>query len=336
MQLNILFTSVGRRSYLVRYFKEELKNEGLIHAANSDPEVTGLLPADVKIQTPLIYDENYISFLLDYCKKNEIKALISLFDTDLPKLSKHKDEFRKMGVVVIVSEPDVIEICRDKWRLYQFLKQHDFYTKRTFIKMSDVYQSVNKRESEFPLILKPRWGMGSIGVHQANSSDELESFYKIILKKISDSYLKYESTDRPDTVIIQEKCEGDEYNLDVINDLNKNYQTTVVKRKIRMRCGETDCALTVNNKRLEELGEKISKTLKHVGNLDVDLIFENNKPYIIDMNARFGGGYPFSHLAGVNLPAAIISWLKDNHSTENLFNVEYGVKGVKDIVIRRI
>ena len=33
--MNILFTSGGRRSYLIKYFKEALGNQGEIHVANS-------------------------------------------------------------------------------------------------------------------------------------------------------------------------------------------------------------------------------------------------------------------------------------------------------------
>lgn len=334
--MNILFTSVGRRGYLIRYFKKELKNEGMVHAANSELDVSGLIPADIKVQTPLIFSKDYIPFLLEYCKRNEIKALIPLFDLDLPKLSKHKKEFREIGVQVIVSDPDVVEICRDKWKLHHFLKQHKFSVKQAFVKKSDVYQSIKKGESEFPLFLKPRRGMGSIGVHQVNNSDELDTSYDIILKKISETYLKYESAIEDAPILIQEACEGDEYNLDVINDLGKNYRTTIVKKKIRMRCGETECAVTVNHGMLQQLGELVGNTLKHIGNLDIDLIIENGKPYIIDMNARFGGGYPFSHLAGANLPAEIILWLKGGRSSKNLLNIKYGVKGIKDIVIRKV
>jgi len=84
---------------------------------------------------------------------------------------------------------------------------------------------------------------------------------------------------------------------------------TIIKRKIASRGGETDIAITVNSPELSALGERIANNLGHVANLDVDLILSDKGPYVIDMNPRFGGGYPFSHLAGINLPAAIITWL---------------------------
>lgn len=308
----------------------------MIHAGNSEMNVSGFLPADRVVQTPLIYNENYIPFLLKYCEKHGIDALIPLFDIDLPKLSKYRKEFDKIGVNVIVSAPDVIEICSNKWRLYHFLKEHGFYTKKTFINLENFKKSVDGKETGFPVIIKPRCGMGSIGIDYVTNMEDLNAGYQFTSKRISETYLKYEQEVNEEAVLIQEKCVGEEYNLDVINDLDNNYQATIVKRKVRMRCGETDCAVTVQNKELEKLGEAISQTLNHTGNLDVDLIMENNKPYIIDMNARFGGGYPFSHLAGVNLPKAIIKWIRGELIKEDLFRAEYGVKGLKDIVIKKI
>jgi carbamoyl-phosphate synthase large subunit len=96
--------------------------------------------------------------------------------------------------------------------------------------------------------------------------------------------------------------------LDVVNDLDGEHSCTLVRRKLSMRAGETDRAVTVKDSRLEELGEIIGRNLRHVGVLDCDAIVTADGCYVLDMNPRFGGGYPFSHLAGANLPAALIAW----------------------------
>ena len=88
--MNILITSVGRRTYLVNYFKEALDGNGEVHVANSSSFTTAFMAADKSVITPLIYDKSYIPFLIDYCRNNDIKAVISLFDIDLPVLSANK------------------------------------------------------------------------------------------------------------------------------------------------------------------------------------------------------------------------------------------------------
>src|SRR5690554_429668 len=134
--MNILLTSVGRRSYMIEYFKEALEGKGLVHAANS--ELTyALTLADQKTITPPIYDETYIDFLLKYCKENNIKAIISLFDIDLPVLSKNKQLFKEEGINIVVSDFWVTETCNDKWLTYQFLRDNYIQTPKSYISLEE-------------------------------------------------------------------------------------------------------------------------------------------------------------------------------------------------------
>lgn len=332
--MNILLTSVGRRSYIVKYFKEAIGNAGKVHVSNSNCLTPAFSCADKAVVSPLIYDANYIDFLKDYCITNKINAIISLFDIDLPILARHKDEFKEIGCAVLVSEYDFVSICNDKWKTHNFLKKNDFNVPKTFLNLSDFYASLESNDINFPVIVKPRWGMGSISVYEADNTDELEIFYKKIKKSITKTYLKYESVDLDSCVIIQEKLDGQEYGLDIINDLNGNYQITISKEKIAMRAGETDCAKTVDIPVLSYLGEKLGKISGHIANCDCDVFISNGKPFVLEMNARFGGGYPFSHLAGCNLPLAIIKWLNNENVSKNVLDAKIGVVGYKDLMIK--
>lgn len=335
--MNILLTSVGRRSYLVEYFKEALGESGEIHVSNSSSITPAFMYADKSIVTPLIYDNNYIPFLKDYCIENDIKAIISLFDVDLPILSQNKKVFEEIGIQVVVSDEDVINICNDKWKTYKFLLNNDFNVPKTYITLESAFQAIKKQEIQFPIIIKPRWGMGSIAVFEVENEEELKILYKKVVLNIKNSYLKYESVqDLEESVIIQEKLCGQEYGLDVINDLNCEYQNTVVKKKYAMRSGETDCAETIKCPILKELGKSISKKLRHIANLDVDVFMKEDVPYILEMNARFGGGYPFSHMAGINLPLAIVKWLNDEEVDKSLLVENVGVLAHKNIEIVKI
>lgn len=336
--MNILLTSVGRRSYLVDYFKKALNGVGKVYVSNSSDFSPAFQYSDGYTITPLIYDKGYISFLKNYCLKKDIKAIISLFDIDLLILSKHKKEFEELGIRVLVSDEEVIKICNDKWKTFLFLKNNGFNFIKTYIDLSKVKHDLESKKINFPLILKPRWGMGSISIYEAENIEELNIFYKKIEKEIQKNYLKYESNQTiGKNVLIQEKITGEEYGLDVINDLKKTYCTTFVKRKNSMRSGETDCAETVDSLKLRKLGQEISSCLKHIGNLDVDLFLVKGSPYILEMNARFGGGYPFSHLAGANLPEVIIKWLKNEEIDQNKdLKIKYNIIGQKDIKIVKL
>ena len=307
-KINILFTSVGRRSYLVKYFKKELSGEGKIHVANSSKDSPAFQCGDENVLTPLIYDEGYIEFLLNYCVKNNIYVIIPLFDIDLYVLSIHKRDFNDIGTSLLVSDKNVINICNDKYMTYKFLSNMGLHTPETYLSLEEAENMINCNKCRFPIIIKPRWGMGSIGLYEAVDITEMKVLYNKLNREISKTYLKYESQrDVNNKVLIQQKVVGTEFGLDIINNLNKEYKTTICKIKYAMRAGETDCAMTICNENLKKLGETLGKSIKHIGNMDVDIIVENEVPYILELNARFGGGYPFSHMSGVNLPKIIIS-----------------------------
>lgn len=331
---NMLITSVGRRGYIVEYFKEALGNTGKVYVANSSDLTPAFKYADGSVVTPLIYDDNYIDFIIEFCKEKDIKMVISLFDIDLPVLAKNKERFDKEGIFLIISNYEFVEICNDKWKTYKFLNTKGIKVPKTYIDVEQLYKDLRNEIIKYPIIIKPRWGMGSISILEAENEEELKILYKKAKRNIFETYLKYESSiDIENCVLFQEKIDGIEYGLDIINDLNGNYINTIVKRKYAMRSGETDCAKTEKNEKMEKLGGKIASYSKHIANLDVDVFLSDNDLYVLEMNARFGGGYPFSHMAGVNLPKAIVAWTKGEKVDSNLLYAKNNILCHKDIRI---
>jgi carbamoyl-phosphate synthase large subunit len=330
--MNILLTSVGRRTYMVNYFKEALQGNGLVHAANN-VETYAMKIADRSVLSPLIYDDNYIDFLLDYCQNNNINAVMSLFDIDLPVLAKNRKKFVRHKINLIVSNYDFIQVCNDKWLTYNFLRNNGFNTPISFLSTNDVLLALERNEIHYPLIIKPRWGMGSIGIFQADNKEELLVLYQKTLNNIQNSYLKYESSQELNkSIIIQEKLSGDEYGLDVFNDLDGKFLSCVSKKKLAMRAGETDSAEIIENDVFTNIGKRLSTLSEHRGNLDVDFFLINDKVYILEMNCRFGGQYPFSHLGGVNFPKALLNLIQNKNVDEQLLRATPGIVGIKDLV----
>lgn len=330
--MNILLTSVGRRTYLIDYFKKALGGSGLVHASNSMLTYS-MLQADKYVITPVIYDDTYIDFLLNYCLDNNITAVISLFDIDLPILAKNKKLFEEKGITIVVSDYEVTQICNDKWNTYNFLTQIGLKQAKSYITLADAKIAISNGDISYPLFVKPRWGMGSIGLYQVENEDELHVFYKKLHREIFKTYLKYESNSDVDKcIIIQENISGEEYGLDVLDDLQGNYVTTIAKKKIAMRAGETDIAKIVDPAPFITTGTTISKSLRHIANLDVDcFVTPDGDIYVLEMNCRFGGQYPFSHLAGANFPKQIVEWLEGKPTNLSLTSPTIGIESCKDL-----
>lgn len=324
--MNILLTSVGRRAYIIDYLRDVYKRLGLVGniiATNSDMNTTAMSVADKAFESPIIYDEKYIPFLLEICKSEKIDMLISLFDIDLMILAKNKSRFESLGVKVIVSDENIINICNDKFEMLKYLKKINMPIPKTYIDLEEALKGADFDKNSY--ILKPRWGMGSLSIFEAENKRELEVLYEKAKRSIQKSYLRFESeADIDRAILIQEKIRGDEYGLDIFNDFKGENLTVTVKRKLAMRSGETDIAKVIENKELEDIGKKIAESLKHIGNLDMDILFDGQNAYIIDMNARFGGGYPFTHSAGVNELEALIRLCK-NEKVNDLSVKKYGL-----------
>jgi carbamoyl-phosphate synthase large subunit len=330
--VNILLTCVGRRNYIVDYFKNALMGIGHVYGANSTKYSSGLITTDCGFVCPSIYSSQYINSVISICKSHNINTIISLFDLELPILEAAKQELSQQGITTVLSSSDVINISNDKWETRKFLGAVGISHPKTFVNLESTLEALSKGEIRYPLILKPRWGTGSIGLFSVNNSEELIVLYQRAKNTIQESYLpKNDEQNLENSVLIQEKLTGKEYGLDIINDLKATYVTTFVKEKVAMRSGETDAAITVDHPNLRTLGAKISSCLNHVSILDVDVLVTRNKPYVLDINPRFGGGYPFSHLAGANIPAAVIAWLRGVKPDPSWFEIKYGMAGVKGI-----
>jgi len=329
--MNILLTSVGRRSYLVEYFREALAGAGLVHASNSEFTLA-MQAADRCAITPLIYDEGYVPFLVDYAVKNGITAIISMLDIDLLVLAQHEAKFTEAGIRLILAPYETVKICNDKWTTFQFLRANGFATPETFLDLDAAKESLRSGALKYPVVIKPRWGMGSIGLFFADDEAELDVLYRKSRRTAFATYLRYESNQTPEhAIVIQERMKGQEHGLDVINDLGGNYVTTLAKAKLVMRAGETDVGRTVAGAGFAETGRRLSALLHHQAILSVDCFLDGDRIMVGELNCRISGHYPLSHLAGVNLPLQIIKWLKGEPTDHALFQFQTGLTIAKDL-----
>lgn len=308
MRQNILFTCAGRRNYLINYFKEALNGQGMVLAADKSLSAPALVDADQAIQLPSIDDSDYISKLKEVILHYNVTAVISLNDLELPILAKNKTVLEEdTGAKVIISKESVIDMSFDKWKTHQFLVKNGFNSPKSYINLQNVLNDLSDGQLSFPLVVKPRWGSASLSINYAENPEELDLLYS--LQQIQ---LKRTGNNINDGLIIQEKLDGDEYGLDVLNTFEGEYFGAFARKKLQMRSGETDKAMSVITAELSSIGENLGRLVGHIGNMDCDIFKCNEVYYVLELNPRFGGGYPFSHEAGINTAGIYIDWLNGN------------------------
>jgi len=328
--MNILFTCVGRRNYLVGYFRDALRPGDMVFAADAKGHAPALSEADRSFVVPPASDPAYCGVLVKLCRDNGVSLLIPLTDFDLPKLARHRRDFLAVGTTPLVSSEEVVDTCRDKWRTTEFGHRIGLSCPLTFLALDDAKLAHERNLVSYPLVIKPRRGSASVGVELVHCQDELELAFRLAGKRIQRTMLDTAGASALEkSVLIQEHLKGEEYGLDVVNDLEGRHRVVFARRKLSMRAGETDRAETVVDRVLMEAGRRIGERLGHVGCLDCDVFAADGRVCLLEMNPRFGGGYPFSHVAGANLPAAIVSWACGEEANPEWLKAKPGVISAK-------
>ncbi|WP_312469057.1 ATP-grasp domain-containing protein [Neobacillus sp.] len=300
--MNILLCSVGRRVKLVEYFKKELqKINGKVVAIDCDPTAAALHHADIYEVVPRIDDPEYIHHVKYLCNKYKIRGVISLIDPELPLLASYKEEFEKEGIQMIVSDKDIVDICYDKDKTYKFLQANKIPSIPTYAGIDRVRADLKKCKINFPLIVKPKNGSASMGIHIVSSIEELKV-----------------SHDKLQEYIVQPFITGDELGVDCYIDFHTKKATNIfIKQKLKMRDGETDKSISVKDPVLKQMIEKLIDALKPIGPIDIDCFKSSNGYVISEINPRFGGGYLHAHESGQNFIKNIINNINGNPNRQH-------------------
>ena len=315
MELNVLFSSVGRRVELVKAFREasnELKVKSKLIGVDMDELAPALNFVDKKYKVPKLSSEEFIPQIIEICKKENVAIIIPTLDTELLLYSKNKELIQnECGAKVMVSDENVISTIRNKVKTYEFLKENDFRVPK-LIKEKEILD----KEYEFPLFIKPLDGSSSINNFKINNEKEL-GFFK----------------DYVSNPMIQEFSEGQEYCVDVFCDFKGNVITVVPKIRIAHRGGEITKAKVVKDRELIEIGKKLANTLKPCGEINFDCIKTENGVDIIEINGRFAGGSPISFKSGANSPKKIYQLLMNEElMMRYIFKKLFGGRFNEDII----
>lgn len=311
--MNMLILSSGTRNKIVQYFKKELQGKGKVICTDCDELAPSLYEADTYYIVPRITDPVYLDTILEICEKESIKGVFSLIDPELSLLAKNKERFESKGIMVFVSDYEQVEMCFDKYQFYEFCRENGFNTIQTYKDIFTFKTDYEAGKIGFPVFIKPRNGSCSIHIQKVETMKELEFEYN-----------------RNENLIIQEFMNGTEYGVDVYVDMiSKEVISIFIKKKLLMRAGETDKAVSVKNEEMLKQVEKFVKTGNFKGQIDIDIFEKDGKYYFSEVNPRFGGGYPHAYVCGCNFPAYVLSNMKHCVNIKRTSNYKKGIVMMK-------
>lgn len=323
--VNILILSCGTRNLLVRYFKDEGNGIGKVVGTDCSAYAPALYETDVPYIVPRMTEPSYLDTILDICRKESIDAVLPLQEDELYLIASHRKMFEEAGITPIVSETGSINLCRDKYAFYQYLKKHNLPAITSCNSFEAFVKESEAGHMNLPVFIKPTHGCGSIGIQKVEHLGLLEAL------------CKYQD-DQEDSYIIQNYADGEEFGADIYVDLLTRKPVSIfVKKKLRMRAGETEKSVSFRDEKLFELIEKTIEPLGLAGPIDMDIFCIDGQYYISEINPRFGGGYPHAYNCGVNFPRMIAANITGQPNERTIGDYESNVFMLKytDLIMKR-
>lgn len=289
-KFNVFILSAGRRVELINLFKKtasKINDGSIILAGDASETAPALYFADKYVKLPRVTEKEYISSIIEISLKEKISLIVPTIDNELQVLSRNKDIIEQQtSAKVLISSPEVIDICSDKVKTQRYLEKHDF-------KMPKMYEE-NELSSavNYPLFIKPKSGSSSINTFKVNSEKELSLYRNLI----SDP-------------IIQDYIEGEEYSVDVFLDFKGEVISIVPRLRIQTRSGEISKGKIIKDQDIIRDVKQLMKKLKPIGHITAQLMKTDRGIEYIEINPRFGGGAPMSIQSGADSPQYLLDLL---------------------------
>lgn len=300
--MNILISSAGRRVSLVRAFQKELKKkfpQAKVFASDANPILSAACQvADGYFKVPLQSDPTYFDVLIKNCLEYEIKLIVPTIDAELLPLAKSRKHLSELGILAVISSADFVGKCRDKREIHNFLEA----------KSVVVAEEYSKSDYKFPMFIKPTDGSRSIDTYLIKSEDDLIPYHFENEKLMFLEYIDHDL--------------HDEFTCDLYYNKENELKCVVPRKRIEVRDGEVYKALSVKNHLVDYIKTHLGSIDGAVGCLTAQFFVHKteSKVYAIEINPRFGGGYPLSYLAGANFPEWILSEYFSNEKIEDSFD----------------
>lgn len=289
--MNILILSAGTRNKVVQYFVKTLKGAGKVIATDMSSLAPALYEADRYYLVPSMTAPEYLDVVLDICRKEEITGVLSLIDPELSLLAENREKFEAIGTTVIGSSYDLCEMSLDKFQMYHWLKSHGYRCARSYMDKEAFFADVDAGLITYPVFVKPARGSASISISKVYDRETVELLFA-----------------HEDGLMIQEFLDGQEIGADVYIDMVSHEVVSIfTKKKLKMRAGETDKAVSFRDERLFALIERFVREAGYNGQIDIDIFDVNGAYYISEVNPRFGGGYPHAYESGADHMKLIVN-----------------------------
>jgi carbamoyl-phosphate synthase large subunit len=254
-------------------------------AADGSALSVGFQLADGHYTVPLASHPGFIDAVLEICKREKVNIVFPVIDEELLVFAQNRGRFEDEGIRVVTNAPEVVALARDKYRTFEFCRREGIRVPDTYLP----HELPEEGHLEFPLIVKPRDGRGTVGVFKARNRRELDFFLDYVPNPM-----------------VQRFVEGVEYTIDILTDFQGQPISVVPKARLETKAGMQVKGRTVKDQRLIDFGLLVIKKFSLVPRGNVQGILQEGEIFLIEVNPKFPASLPFTVAAGVNAPLLLV------------------------------
>lgn len=259
--------------------------------------------------------KDYVPFLLSLVSSGEYDVIFPIGEIATNKITENEEEFKKY-VKLACAPRSAYQNAFNKQKTYETALRLGIPCAHT--RMDG--QSVNDylKTAHFPVIVKPRQGMGSIGFHKFNTEKD---FREALEKKVFE----------PDEYIIQEfvefeKRRGTYIMMDQHSEMKSSLASEVI-RWYPIDAGTSVVSMSIDDPEIIEYAGKLLKELGWQGYANVGFMMDKrtNTPKLLEINGRIPAPVKLTAICGINVAKQLIEMAYDEEVSYYPPNTKFGM-----------
>lgn len=310
-EMRVMITGAGTATAIsvLKGLRSQTEVPARVVMADAQTNVAGRFLADDFVQIPSASDSGYLTAIMTACAEHRIDLLVPIVDYEFPQLAEEAGKFLEMGTRIVISSPEAIRLCGDKWLLTEFIASLGLSVAKNYAVEQALSGSV-----EFPLFVKPRrGGRASLGAQMVASTRELE----VALAALDDP-------------LVQEFVDGQEWTIDTLCDLDGRFVAAVPRVRTETKAGVSVKGRAINDPELIDVARTVSEALSIVGPCNVQCFrLDDGSIVVSEVNPRFSGAFTLSLAAGLNSPLLLLKMHRGEHIDSNSLDLTFNVSMVR-------
>jgi|GEM_PF-70713 carbamoyl-phosphate synthase large subunit len=232
-------------------------------ASDIHPDAVGRYLADGFAVVPRQDDPALWPNLAESLREHGVDAVIPSLDESLPGWAERREAFAAAGVQVVVSDPETVRICTDKWETWQLFRRLGIPAPEASL------------EQRYELV-KPRHGRGAQGIVRTRAPVDMTG------------------------MLSQEFVDGVEYTIDVCCADDGTPLHIVPRRRLGVQGGKSTGGVTEEHPAILDAVRRLCAGLRFRGPFNTQCIVRDGTPWFIEINPRIAGGMALGFAATEN------------------------------------